>query len=375
MVQEGSVVVKEAADVASITTTTVSLPPTPASQIKVTFDLPMITVRPNRGFSQAAPANATAPLTTIPPPINAILVQKQCQIVSEVARGMFSTVYKVARSNSNGEFLAVKVINLSQFEQAYREKYLFNELAAIIRSDHPNIVRLLEFVRCEQWLAIFMDYESRGTMAQWLKEHGALKEKQARFWFNQILQAMLHFHRILRLAHRNINLDNILLSDLYQAKLCDFSYAKECWDKQRHCALLNDTICGTLSYFSPQLLLRQPYNAFLNDCWAMGVVLYAMITNRMPFQSDDCMRMLHEQTTDFPARLMASFARSTSNEVIDLIVQLLEPKEESRITLHEANEHVWMSMGPIHQAPPPPPPSKAKPDVDKVADVDKRVED
>ena len=84
------------------------------------------------------------------------------------------------------------------------------------------------------------------------------------------------------MAHRDIKVDNILLSNgpKYVAKLTDFGFATECWDRNENRVTMSTTFCGTKPYFSPQMVARKPYNAFAADCWAMGCTLFYMLQAR-----------------------------------------------------------------------------------------------
>lgn len=133
----------------------------------------------------------------------------------------------------------------------------------------------------------------------------------------------------------------MLLDSSNTAKLSDFGFAKQCWNSKRHCVTLSETICGTFTYFSPQILSRVPYNAYLSDVWAMGVMLFFMLNNRFPFSSENPQIMLLEQT-NYPNLLKSRFLSKINDDAIDLIVRFLDPNEKTRITLHEALDHPWI---------------------------------
>lgn len=297
-----------------------------------------------RKTKEDASEGATPPVVKFSPEIDAMLKKKCYQIECEINHGAFGTVFKAKRTNNQNEIVAVKMMDLAKMELSFREKYLAGELAALIRSRHDNIIQIYDFIRMNDLLFIFMEFASNGTVTEFVKVNGKLEEPQARFWFTQMVQALLYLHRSLRLAHRDIKLDNMLLDDNFQVKLSDFGFAKDCWDYKRHCVMISQTVCGTMAYFSPQVLRREPYNAFLYDSWAMGVSLYAMLSKRFPFHSNDSSLMLAEQTR-YPDFMLQSFDVGTSKEAIDLVIHMLDPNEMTRFTLREVSEHVWIQSG------------------------------
>lgn len=273
-----------------------------------------------------------------------LLTKCKYKILRELNHGAFGTVYKAIKVDTN-EVMAVKMIDLSKMELSFRQKYLVAELGTLLHCKHPNIIATYDIQRCKDLLFVFMEFASNGTLTEFVKKNGRLSEPQTRFWFGQMVQAMMYLHREHRMAHRDIKLDNMLLTETNQAKLTDFGFAKCCWDNRRHCAIGCRTVCGTLPYMCPQLLANQPYNAFLYDSWAMGISLYAMLYALFPFHAQDAKLMLHEQTLCYPNYLLSRFGPWTSGAAVDLIVRMLDPSEATRFTIHECSKHVWLNMG------------------------------
>ncbi len=87
----------------------------------------------------------------------------------------------------------------------------------------------------------------------------------------------MHSHLI---CHRDLKLENILISDRKKAKIIDFGFGirtpKDVFLK---------IYCGTASYMSPEIIRKTEYNGFKSDIWALGVVLYVMLTGRFPFKA------------------------------------------------------------------------------------------
>ncbi|EGW02417.1 Sperm motility kinase [Cricetulus griseus] len=117
---------------------------------------------------------------------------------------------------------------------------------------------------------------------------GRLQEEQAQHIFTQLVCAVQHCHKN-NIAHRDIKLDNILLDDKGNIKLCDFGLATRVTSGQG-----TKGFCGTLEYCAPELFSDKEYDAKAADIWSMGVVLYAMVTVSFPFKANTYSDMKEE---------------------------------------------------------------------------------
>ena len=89
----------------------------------------------------------------------------------------------------------------------------------------------------------------------------------------------LNFLHNQNIYHRDIKLGNVLVTEDYNAKLIDFGFSVRGATGQP----LN-TYCGTPCYMSPEILMKKPYDAVFADIWAVGVLLYRMVTGEQPFK-------------------------------------------------------------------------------------------
>ena len=187
-----------------------------------------------------------------------------------------------------------------------------------------------------------MEFAGGGDLAGYLKKHKALKESLASVWFKQTSEAVHYLHTVPRMAHRDIKLDNILLDDTNHTKLTDFGFANLITDESMDVyAAVSDTFCGTAPYYSPQLVAKKPYNPFKADCWAMGVVVYAMLCNRYLFHFKDAKIMYREQT-NYPEYIRGRFNEPISELARDLIEFIVQPDEKQRPTMADILAHEWL---------------------------------
>lgn len=210
-----------------------------------------------------------------------IFAQKGYHILEMLGSGSFGEVFK-AYNSIQQVISAVKIINLQLCSDRYRRKFLPRELAAMIETNHENIVKTYDIFRSNNQIYIFMEFAGNGDMSRYLKKNGSLDEAKSRHWFYQTTHAVNYLHEEMYTAHRDIKIENILFNDDWVVKLADFGFATEVLDLDGD-VILSETFCGTLPYYSPQILQHREYNPFLADVWALGVTLFAMIHNKYPF--------------------------------------------------------------------------------------------
>ena len=93
----------------------------------------------------------------------------------------------------------------------------------------------------------------------------------------QLLEILAYLH-LRKISHRDIKLENIIIDKQGQIKLIDFGFS---CNAERP---LN-TFCGTISYMSPEIVSRKDYDGSLSDVWSAGVLLYILLSGRLPFKA------------------------------------------------------------------------------------------
>lgn len=124
-----------------------------------------------------------------------------------------------------------------------------------------------------------MEYAENGTMLDYLTTiNNSLSETEACKYFQQLASAVTYCHSK-NVVHRDLKLENLLLDKFYNLKLVDFGFAR----KVNTSAELSQTFCGSNAYASPEILKSIPYDPKMSDCWAIGVILFAMMYGELPF--------------------------------------------------------------------------------------------
>lgn len=108
-----------------------------------------------------------------------------------------------------------------------------------------------------------------------------LSEAKAQFYFRQLISAMVFCHSK-SIAHRDLKLENLLLTNNDCLKVSDFGFARYYNANDE----LSKTFCGSNAYICPEILKQNPYNPLLADVWSCGVILYALATGYLPFDDN-----------------------------------------------------------------------------------------
>jgi serine kinase len=266
------------------------------------------------------------------------LKSKGYTLQEKLGYGSFSRVYK---SKCNDKESACKVIDLEKTSNDYRNKFLPRELYTLRRLRHPNIIFIYDILTFGSRIYIFMDLADGGDILDHLKANGPIPEPKAKEWFKQTCDALKYVHSY-GIAHRDLKSENILLDRAGYAKLTDFGFSRMCYEQRTGRRVLSETYCGSAAYVAPEVLKAVPYNPMLADCWSMGVVLYVMVNNALPFEDSDLNKML---TCQLSRRWSYNLKveKGLSAAVKDLINILLDPNVTVRLSTSKVLRHQWLS--------------------------------
>ncbi|RKP24964.1 kinase-like domain-containing protein, partial [Syncephalis pseudoplumigaleata] len=178
------------------------------------------------------------------------------------------------------------------------------------------------------------EYVSGGQMLDYIISHGRLKERVARKFLRQMVSAVDYCHRN-SIVHRDLKIENILISSSGSIKLIDFGLANLYSPRSQ----LN-TFCGSLYFAAPELLNARPYIGPEVDIWSLGIVLYVLVCGKVPFD-DQSMPMLHAKIK----RGHVEYPDWLSKDCVDLLSQMLVVDPSRRATLRTVAGHPWMVRG------------------------------
>jgi serine/threonine protein kinase len=211
-------------------------------------------------------------------------------IQRRLASGGMSEVY-LARDEQTQRSVAIKVVNSSDDEHFERFQ---REIATVKTLSHEHILAIFDYGRCGTWHYCAMPYIDDGTLSKRLAR-GPLSLEETGVIFMQVAGALQYAHEC-GILHRDIKPSNILLREDNFVYLTDFGLAKKI-DHESSITQVGSLI-GTPEYMAPELA-EQPADQS-SDIYALGIVLYQMLTGQVPFRGTSPLGTFWKHIQEFP---------------------------------------------------------------------------
>ena len=282
-------------------------------------------------------------LLILSPAVAAGLEREACKTDFEsledksIGKGGFGSVWKV-RHKITKQIFAIKVINKESIVKQKMVEQTNREIEIMYKLDHPHIIKLYSHFEDDEDFCLIMQIASKGQLYSIIKRLKRLDQRTAAQYMREVISAIKYLHtRNPPIIHRDIKPENILLDQEGRCKLADFGWSNfDVGDKFR------DTYCGTPEYLAPEMITKSGHNESV-DIWALGVLLFEMLTGRTPFNfTGDRIQLFNNiktlrivWTDDFP-----QLAK-------DLIGKILRLNPKDRLTLDEIINHQWFRDVPI----------------------------
>ncbi|XP_039867004.1 calcium/calmodulin-dependent protein kinase kinase 1 isoform X2 [Simochromis diagramma] len=286
----------------------------------------------------------------------------QYKLKSEIGKGSYGVV-KLAYNEDDDKHYAMKLVSKKKLvkqcgfprrppprgpkaAQGEQPKLLgplervYQEIAILKKLDHVNIVKLVEVLDdpSEDNLHMVFELMRKGPVME-VPTDSPLSEEQARLYFRDVILGIeyLHYQKI---VHRDIKPSNLLLGDDGHVKIADFGVSNQF---EGNDALLSST-AGTPAFMAPETLsdARKSFSGKALDVWAMGVTLYCFVFGKCPF-IDEYILALHNKIRTKPVEFPET--PKISEELQNLILQMLDKNPDSRISIPEIKMDPWVTQG------------------------------
>jgi serine/threonine protein kinase len=210
------------------------------------------------------------------------------ELLKVLGKGSYGKVILVRKKcgHDAGALYAMKVLKKEHVMKKKQVAHTKTERSVLGTIRHPFIVRLHYAFQTGEKLHFVLDYCSGGELFFHLQKHGRFPPKLALFYTAELSLALgeLHSHGI---VYRDMKPENILLDDVGHVQLADFGLSKEGIKSGEKGTR---SFCGTPEYLAPEVLERKGHG-FAVDWWALGALLYEMITGLPPWYSRDRQKM------------------------------------------------------------------------------------
>lgn len=291
-------------------------------------------IRPNPHLSPQRPRDVRAPKHAY----KRYVIDCQARIESDTSsieiaydqrlgQGSYAKVYRGI--SDVGSSLAIKAMDITRTNFL---RYFQLEAEVLSRLDHPSVPKLEDCFVTDREAFIAMEFVDGTDLESYCRPLPS--EAKARFLFAQLVDCVSYVHNNL-IAHRDIKLENILITKSETVKLIDFGLCL----KVPFPGYLSSQYVGSPFYMGPESLNQIEHDPFIADTWALGVVLYFMQTGVLPFHStnlEDLINEVNAQCIDWDPRLF-------SRKLMSLLKSILEVDPQKRILLEDIKQDPWIS--------------------------------
>jgi len=256
------------------------------------------------------------------------------RLIQRLGAGGMATVYKAVPDDTldESEAVALKVIRSEKLSDDLRARFQ-REIAVTRRLDHPNLIRLQGWGQHDDLDYLGMELVDGQPLKAIIPPEG-LSPAQALRYYMPFLDGLIYAHEN-GIVHRDIKPENIMVSHKGLVKLMDFGIA-------RHDASLTLTqpgaLMGTPDYMAPELVTGKGAPDARSDQYAAGLVLYKLLTGRLPFDDSDTLGVvfahaqqapppLRDWKPDIPPQLEAIVLRTLAKDPTERFSSIVELKE------------------------------------------------
>lgn len=238
---------------------------------------------------------------------------------------------KLAKNLLTGEIVAIKIVRKDYLENKQSlKKKMRREISVLKVLSHPNLMSLIDVFEIETHLFLVMEFVDGLELFEYLVRRGALPIREALSFFQQIICGLEYCHKRL-ICHRDLKPENLLLDRQFNIKIADFGMTS-----LNPPGSLLETSCGSPHYCDPMVVSGEMYDGLKADIWSCGVILYAMVTGRLPFDDDNIQRLLQKVQIG-----QYHLPSDLPDDLRSLIKAILTVDPEKRITLEQIKVHPW----------------------------------
>ena len=223
------------------------------------------------------------------------MLENRYEILECIGIGGMAMVYK-SRDHRLNRLVAIKILKPELASDAEFRRRFHDESQAVAMLSHVNIVAIYDVSRSDELDYIVMELVDGMTLKQYMKKRGTpLSWREALHFITQIVRALGHAHSR-GIIHRDIKPQNIMVLRDGSVKVTDFGIARVASAAQ---ATLTQEALGSVHYISPEQAKGSKID-YRTDLYSLGVMMYEMLTGRLPFEGNTPMEIIFQHINSIP---------------------------------------------------------------------------
>ncbi len=296
---------------------------------KCHFDNPTKSSFCNKCGTQITPLDETLVSPSEPPQVlqgrlaTGTLFARRYEIIEELGQGGMGKVYKVFDKKIKDK-VALKLIKPEVASDENTIERFSSELKLARQISHKSVCRMFDISEEEGMHYITMEYVSGEDLKNMIRMMGRLSPGQAISIFKQVCEGLAEAHR-LGIVHRDLKPSNVMIDREGRAKIMDFGIARSVETKGITGV---GVIIGTPEYMSPEQVEGKDVDR-RSDIYALGVILYEMLTGRVPFEGDTPLSVALKHKTEVPEDMTKVNPQIPRNFSL-VVLRCLEKSRETR---------------------------------------------
>jgi tetratricopeptide (TPR) repeat protein/tRNA A-37 threonylcarbamoyl transferase component Bud32 len=261
------------------------------------------------------------------------------QVIEELGKGGMGKVYKVL-DKEIAEKIALKLLNPEIAADEETIERFRNELKLARKISHRNVCRMYDINKEEGVLYITMEYVPGEDLKSLIRRIGQFTVGKATFIARQVCEGLAEAHRV-GVVHRDLKPQNIMIDRDGNSRIMDFGIARSI--KAKGITGVG-VIIGTPEYMSPEQVEGKEVDQ-RSDIYALGVILYEMLTGRVPFEGETPLSVALKQKTEAP-RDPKELNTQIPEDLSRLMLRCMEKDKEKR---YKGAEEVLSELGKIER--------------------------
>lgn len=236
----------------------------------------------------------------------------------------------VGKHITQGTTVAIKIVPKNNGNIAKEVKFMK-------MVNHPFVVQFYEYLEDENNYYIVMEYVEGETLLDFIMHQEApIEDWLIKHIFCELISCVRYLHNVLKLVHRDLKLENIMLDKNMNIRLIDFGLS----NVSKEGSYYFKTVCGSPQYSAPEMIMGQEYS-YAVDIWSLGVILYALSYRTFPFTDQNTKLLFSKIVETEPF-----YGIGPLNVVKSTIQECLQKDPKKRPTVEELFCNQWVKSYP-----------------------------